>query len=158
MFSTGETPNGCGYVVRTAVDGVRTTAADYLLKNNVRENVTIKTNTLVDKIVIETRDGALQATGVEVVAEDETRSVLKARKEVIISAGAYASPAILLRSGIGPKEEIVKHGIPSLIDLPGVGKNLLDHLVSLQSSLLATKSKKLDCSSLADCLGFLRSQ
>ena len=49
-------------------------------------------------------------------------------KEVILSAGAIGSPQILLLSGIGPREQLQKHGIPLLFDLPGVGQNLQDHL------------------------------
>ena len=51
-----------------------------------------------------------------------------ARQEVILSAGALDSPKLLLLSGIGPKEELSKYGIPVIHDLPGVGKNLHDHL------------------------------
>jgi choline dehydrogenase-like flavoprotein len=53
---------------------------------------------------------------------------INASKEVILSSGAFGSPQILLRSGVGPKEEIIKHGIEHKIDLPGVGKNLQDHI------------------------------
>ena len=49
-------------------------------------------------------------------------------KEVIVSAGAVGSPQLLLLSGIGPRDELEKHGIPLIVDLPGVGKNLQDHL------------------------------
>lgn len=52
-------------------------------------------------------------------------------KEVILSAGAVGSPQILLLSGIGPREELEKHKIPVVVDLPGVGKNLEDHMFTL---------------------------
>ena len=52
-------------------------------------------------------------------------------KEVILSAGAVGSPHILLLSGIGPQEELQKHDIPVIVDLPGVGKNLQDHIFTL---------------------------
>lgn len=52
---------------------------------------------------------------------------LSARKEVIVSAGAFQSPQLLMVSGIGPCHELSKHGIPCIKDLPGVGKNMQDH-------------------------------
>lgn len=56
----------------------------------------------------------------------------KARKEVIINVGPYCSPGILLRSEIGCRKELEELGSPSVINLPGIGKNLRDHLVSFQ--------------------------
>lgn len=133
MFTTGSNPQGCGHVPRTVWQGVRTTGADYITKSCRRENITIKTNTLVDKVVLERQDNssALRAVGVKLVSADGTKTVVRARREVIISGGAYCSPAILLRSGIGAKDEVERFGITCEIDLPGVGKNLIDHLVSL---------------------------
>jgi choline dehydrogenase-like flavoprotein len=61
---------------------------------------------------------------------------IQARKEVIVSGGAYCSPTILMRSGLGPKAELASHGIECKVDLPGVGKNLMDHLVRTKSPLL----------------------
>lgn len=52
-----------------------------------------------------------------------------AKREVIISSGAYGSPPVLLRSGIGPRVELEQLGIHTNVDLLGVGKNLMDHLV-----------------------------
>ena len=53
---------------------------------------------------------------------------MKANNEVVLSSGAFGSPQIMLRSGVGPEEEIVKHGIEHIHELPGVGKNLQDHI------------------------------
>lgn len=50
------------------------------------------------------------------------------RHEVILSGGAYESPHLLLLSGVGPAAELANHNIPVVVDLPGVGKNLRDHL------------------------------
>lgn len=80
-------------------------------------------------IIEKDADGELRATGVRAVKADGTVVEIKARKEVIVSGGSYCSPNILNRSGIGAKDELEKHGITTLVDLPGVGKNLMDHLV-----------------------------
>ncbi|KAF2261412.1 glucose-methanol-choline oxidoreductase-like protein [Lojkania enalia] len=129
MFSTGETPQGCGDVLRTVHQGIRSTAADFITKGYRRENVTIKTDATVDKILLEKKDGDLTATGVLTVSKDGQERAYYARKEVIISAGAYCSPTILMRSGIGAKDELEEHGIDCVVDLPGVGKNLMDHVL-----------------------------
>ena len=93
-------------------------------------NLSILTNTAVDKVTLELHGREMKATGVNVVSANGDKSTYKARKEIISSAGAYCSPAILLRSGVGAKEEVERHEIKHQIDLPGVGRNLLDHLVS----------------------------
>lgn len=131
MFTRGDNPQGCGHVPRTVWQGIRSTGADYISKSYRCENITIKTNTLVDKVLLERQNGssAVQAVGVKLISADGTNTIVRARKEVIISGGAYCSPAILLRSGIGSKEEVERFGITNEIDLPGVGKNLMDHLI-----------------------------
>ncbi|QKX55584.1 uncharacterized protein TRUGW13939_02678, partial [Talaromyces rugulosus] len=131
MFSTGETPHGAGHVVRTVYEGLRTTSADFILNEKEQVgNIKIKTDTSVNRVVLE-GDAAsgLRATAVQVQGADGIEHTYFARKEIVISCGAYCSPAVLLRSGIGPKEELAKHGIECLVDLPGVGKNLMDHLI-----------------------------
>ena len=132
MFTAGDNPHGCGHAPRTVWQGIRTTGADYITKSHRRENITIKTNALVDKVILERQDdsSALRAVGVKVLSADGTNTIVRARKEVVVSGGAYCSPAILLRSGIGAKDEVEEFGINSEMDLPGVGKNLMDHLVS----------------------------
>lgn len=76
-------------------------------------------------------DGKKHATGIRVWPRDtnstEPSFTVKARKEVIIAAGALHSPQILQRSGIGPAEILQKADIPVVVDLPGVGRNLQDH-------------------------------
>lgn len=130
MFTTGETPHGCGHVMRTIHQGIRSTAADFITKGFRRENITIKTDVTVDKVILsKADDGELTATGVLALSKEGAQVSYKARKEVILSAGAYCSPPILLRSGIGPKSELQKHGIECQVDLPGVGKNLQDHVL-----------------------------
>ncbi|TWU07959.1 Alcohol dehydrogenase [acceptor] [Stieleria varia] len=75
----------------------------------------------VDRVVL-TGD---QATGVRLVDGE----VIHARQRVILSAGSIATPTILMRSGIGDAEHLRAHGIDSIIDLPGVGRGLQDHLI-----------------------------
>lgn len=96
----------------------------------------IKTDTIVDKITIEGEAGDLRATAVQVIEKDGSARKIMARKEVIVSGGAYCSPTILMRSGLGPKAELTSHNIECKVDLPGVGKNLMDHLVGLWLRLL----------------------
>ncbi|RGP80919.1 hypothetical protein FLONG3_969 [Fusarium longipes] len=130
MFATGENPHGCGHSVRTVHQGLRTTSADFITKQKPRDNLHLMVETHVDKVIIDKdAQGELRATGVRAVKPDGTVVELKASKEIIVSGGAYCSPNILNRSGIGAKEELEKHGITTLVDLPGVGKNLQDHLI-----------------------------
>ena len=128
MFSSGVTARGCGHAMRTTWQGNRTTAADYIVKDRQRPNVTIKCDVTVDKVIIEKEaDGSLRAKGVECQDNEGNKFKFMASKEVLINCGAYGSPAVLLRSGIGPKAELAEVGIECKVDLPGVGKNLQDH-------------------------------
>ncbi|KAG8671264.1 hypothetical protein FPOAC2_04594 [Fusarium poae] len=130
MFATGENPHGCGHSVRTVHQGLRTTSADFITKQKPRDNLHLMVETHVEKVLIEKdAQGELKATGVRAAKPDGTFVEFKASKEVIVSGGAYCSPNILNRSGIGAKDELEKHGITTLVDLPGVGKNLQDHLI-----------------------------
>ena len=129
MFAHGNNPHGCGHATRTVYKGLRTTGADFVTKPQ-QKNVDLLVETHVDKIIIQKdENGDLKATGVRAIKADGSVIELKARKEIIVSGGSYCSPNILNRSGIGAKDELEKHGITTLVDLPGVGKNLMDHLV-----------------------------
>lgn len=129
MFSHGENPHGCGHATRTVYEGIRTTGADFVTKARRRDNIVILTETYVDKVLFKDTEGEVVATGVRAVGADGVPFELTATKEVIISGGAYCSPNILQRSGIGAKVELAALDIPVVIDLPGVGKNLMDHLI-----------------------------
>lgn len=87
-----------------------------------RPNLTVLTDCLVDKILLE--EG--RAVGVRVRQDGVSRDY-RAAAEVIVSAGAIASPAILQRSGIGPGPTLQAHGLEIVHDLPGVGRNLQEH-------------------------------
>ncbi|KAF6803934.1 gmc oxidoreductase [Colletotrichum sojae] len=129
MFTHGNNPHGCGHAPRTVYKGSRSTAADFVTNENTKNNLHILTETHVDKVIVETVDGELKATGVRAVKADGSVVEIKVRKEVVVSGGAYCSPNILNRSGIGAKDELEKFGILTLVELPGVGKNLMDHLI-----------------------------
>lgn len=122
MFSTGIRWHGVGHSLRTVHNGTRISGADYLR----RSRVTVRLNCRVAKVLI---DPSNRAYGVELINETTKRvSQIHCRREVILSLGTYASPHVLLLSGVGPKEDLYEAGVPPLVDLPGVGKNLEDHL------------------------------
>ena len=87
-----------------------------------RPNLTVKSGALTTRIVVEGR----RARGVDVVRQGRIET-LRADREVIVSAGAFNSPHLLMLSGIGPADHLREHGITPLLDLPGVGRNLQDH-------------------------------
>jgi choline dehydrogenase-like flavoprotein len=129
MFSHGENPHGCGHAPRTVHKGIRTTGACFITKSHRRDNIVILCETYVDKVLFQDVKGEVVATGVRAVSADGVPFDLTATKEVVISGGAYCSPNILQRSGIGAKDELAALSIPSVVNLPGVGKNLMDHLI-----------------------------
>lgn len=131
MFSTGDVCHGVGHAPRTVHKGIRTTSADFVTNEYHRPNVDIQTDATVDRVVLEPgADGdGLRATGALVRTADGTARTFHAKKEVIVSAGAYCSPAILKRSGLGPRDELEDLGIECQLELPGVGRNLMDHMV-----------------------------
>ena len=121
----GAEQEGVGYYQTTQKNGQRCSAAKAYLKPIMdRPNLTILTETHINKILVENN----RAIGVECIDKNQQSFQLKASKEVLLSSGAFGSPQILLRSGIGPAEEIIKHGIEHVMELPGVGKNLQDHI------------------------------
>ena len=121
----GADQEGFGYYQTTQINGKRCSAAKaYLVPILDRDNLTVMTDTQVNKILIDDN----QAKGVECIDSDNNSFTIIASKEVILSSGAFGSPQILLRSGAGPANEISRHGIDPHVDLPGVGKNLQDHI------------------------------
>lgn len=103
-------------------DGIRWNAAlGYLDPVRHQGNLTIVGEALVDRVLLR----AGRAIGVEAIVEGESRRIMAER--VVLAAGAYGSPAILLRSGIGPVDELTTLGIEARHALPGVGKALADH-------------------------------
>jgi choline dehydrogenase-like flavoprotein len=110
---------GVGPTPRNVRDGVRmSTALTYLADARRRRNIAIRSEALVDRVeLVEGR-----ATGVRLADGEPIEA-----GEVVISAGAYASPMILARSGIGPADHLTRLGMEVVTDLPGVGENLVDH-------------------------------
>jgi len=119
---------GNAYFQMTQRRGVRWSATKAFLRPVLkRPNLSVRTGALVERVAIEVRDGERRATGVVVRFADGTQT-LRARREVILSAGAIGSPQILQLSGVGPPELLRRHGIEVVAELPGVGENLHDHL------------------------------
>jgi choline dehydrogenase-like flavoprotein len=117
----GPVQAGVGYYQLTQRNSRRSsTAVAYLRDAERRPNLTVKTGAQVRRITFE----ANRATGVELM--DGSR--LRARREVIVAAGAIGSPRLLMLSGIGPADHLRQVGIPVVHDLPGVGENLQDHI------------------------------
>ena len=107
----------------TVTRGRRGSTARVFLKPAMRRpNLTVETHALVSRVRFEGR----RAVGVDYVQRGAGRAAAAAR-EVILAGGVYGSAQLLLLSGIGPAEQLNKHGIKTLVDLPGVGKNLIEH-------------------------------
>ena len=115
----GPSANGVGPYPMNIVNGVRVnTGMAYLdEKTRARDNLTLRADTLVDRVIF---DGQ-HAIGVRLASGEE---ILAA--EVILSAGTYGSAAVLMRSGIAPAQQSKRLGIPVVANLP-VGENLVDH-------------------------------
>ena len=120
----GERIEGVGIVQLNVRKGWRcSTAAGYLKPNLSRKNLALMTRTHVRKILFEGR----RAVGVEVEERGAVKRI-RARREVIVSGGAINSPMLLMNSGVGPAGELKAVGIEPRHDVPGVGKNLQDHV------------------------------
>ncbi|MEH6476031.1 MAG: choline dehydrogenase [Sneathiella sp.] len=115
---------GFGPMHMTVDKGRRaSTAHAYLKPIKNRKNLTVLTRCLAEKVnFIDKR-----AVSVE-ISRNGVKETLEASKEVILSAGSIGSPTLLQRSGIGPAEKLQEKGIDPIVDLPGVGANLQDHL------------------------------
>ncbi|MDJ0632307.1 MAG: GMC family oxidoreductase N-terminal domain-containing protein [Xenococcaceae cyanobacterium MO_188.B29] len=99
------------------------TAVAYLNPILERSNFKVLTKAQVNRLLIEGN----RVVGVEYI-KDGTTHCVEAQQEVIVSGGAYESPKLLMLSGIGPAEELKTHNLSVVVDLPGVGQNLQDHL------------------------------
>ena len=117
-----ETQEGVGVCQQNASGGLRYSTSIGYLDHHSLPNLTVTTRALITKVLIDQG----RATGVEVTTA-EGRTTIRATREVILSAGVYGSPQLLMLSGVGPAGHLREHGITVVADLP-VGDNLHDHL------------------------------
>jgi choline dehydrogenase len=121
----GPEQDGAGYYQVTQKNGTRVSCASaYLTPIRSRPNLTVRTGTLVARVLIENN----RAVGVECVQGNNIEK-LHAEREVVLSAGTVNSPQLLILSGIGPSGHLEDLDITVEVDLPGVGENLQDHLL-----------------------------
>jgi choline dehydrogenase-like flavoprotein len=119
----GTQQEGVGYYDVTIRDGRRwSTATAFLKPIRERRNLTVLTGAHAERVLLEGK----QAVGVQALVNG-VHLQLKARKEVLLAAGAFGSPHLLMLSGIGPEAELKPQGIAVQHELPGVGQNLQDH-------------------------------
>ncbi len=124
----GATQEGVGLYQVTHKNGERFSAAKaYITPNLGRKNLTLMTGAHTTRILLEDQ----RAVGVEAHVGGELIQ-LKAKREVLLCAGALQSPQLLMLSGIGSGAQLQKHGISTVRDLPGVGANLHDHIDVVQ--------------------------
>lgn len=119
----GPVQTGAG-AYQTTIRGARrcSAATGYLRPASGRANLKVRTGVQIQRVVIENG----RAIGVEVI-ESGRPSVLRAEREVLLTSGAIGSPWLMLRSGLGPADELRTSGVEVVADLPEVGRNLHDH-------------------------------
>ncbi len=126
-FNCGDN-SGVGYFDVTQRNGWRVSSAKAFLKPvRSRANLTVWTRATAERLQLAVTDGHTRCTGVTLLRGSE-RVTVRATREVILSAGAIATPQLLQLSGIGPAPLLREHGIDVRHELPGVGANLQDHL------------------------------
>ncbi|HEU0221486.1 MAG TPA: choline dehydrogenase [Paracoccaceae bacterium] len=119
----GEKQEGFGPMEQTVWKGRRWSAASAYLKPAIRRGNVALVRAFARRVVVE--EG--RAVGVEIGRGGRTE-VIRARAEIILAASSINSPKLLMLSGIGPSAHLAQHGIPAVVDRPGVGQNLQDHL------------------------------
>lgn len=120
-------PIGVGFYQVNQKNGQRhSTATAYLKPCRNRSNLTINTGTQVTRLLWERN----RIVGVECIQDGGITNKIKVTREVILCSGAINSPQLLMLSGIGSAEHLKALGIPVIVDLPGVGQNLQDHLIA----------------------------
>jgi choline dehydrogenase len=120
----GASQEGAGFFQTTTKGGRRASAAvAYLRPAKSRSNLHVETSALAERILFEGR----RAVGVQYRQAGTSRKA-RARREVLISGGAFNSPQLLQLSGVGPAELLRQHGIEVVLDAPGVGHDLQDHM------------------------------
>ena len=127
-FNLGDN-EGCGYFEVNQKKGIRWNTAKAFLRSasNRRGSLEIMTGCRVQRLDIVKTDNGLHCRGVEFTGGGQ-QWFAESAHETILTAGAIGSPQILQLSGVGPADLLQQHGIPVLLDAPGVGENLQDHL------------------------------
>jgi choline dehydrogenase len=150
----GMQQEGAGLYQLTIKDGKRhSTAAAFLVPILQRPNLTVTTGALVTRLLFE----GTRTIGVEYLHEGTLHQV-RVNSEVILSAGAFDSPKLLMLSGIGDAEHLKALGIPVVADLPGVGQNLQDHPVVSVAHEATQNLHTASTSSIAEAGLFLHTQ
>ncbi|CAK9115324.1 4-pyridoxate dehydrogenase (4-pyridoxic acid dehydrogenase) (4-PADH) [Durusdinium trenchii] len=113
----------------TIRDGKRCSTGTAFLEPHMgaRPNLTVSCQALAQRVLLEGK----RAVGVEYVDAAGQAHEVRATKEVVVACGTYATPGLLLRSGVGPAKELAAAGVETKLDLPAVGKNLTDHMLLL---------------------------
>jgi choline dehydrogenase-like flavoprotein len=121
----GAKQDGAGWYQLTAHGGQRQSAAQCFLKPELRrENLTVLTGHVAGRVVIENR----RARAIECREKDGSPLLIRANREIVLTAGSFHSPKILMLSGIGPRDVLEKHGITVIHESDEVGRNYQDHV------------------------------
>lgn len=121
----GAGQEGAGWYQVTASDGQRQSAAFCFLKPELgRENLTLLTGHSVSRIVVENR----RAVAVESKDAEGKDVLIRASKQIVLTAGSFQTPKLLMLSGIGPRDELARHGIDIVHEADEVGRNYQDHV------------------------------
>jgi choline dehydrogenase len=131
----GRRQEGVGFYQTYVNDGVRVNSVGSYLTDEVRArpNLTIESFTLATGVLFEGQGKRLRAAGL--AYEDHSNNgrvpkTVSASREVLVCCGTIDSPKLLMLSGLGPPEELRRNGIETRVSLPGVGKNLQDHVIA----------------------------
>jgi len=158
----GEKQEGCSRLQSTTRNSERWSVSKaFLWPAMSRPNFEVVSLADVLKVDVDcskkTKDGKCQATGVLLRDRTGTEMHVKAAKEVVLTASAVMTPKIMMLSGIGPKEHLESKGIKTLVDLPGVGKNLQDHnfLIMIFNGTKPVSYRKVDATSVSALANWL---
>lgn len=147
-YNSGD-PEGVSRMQLNLRDGERfNTWRAYLKPVSDNDRLTVVTGARVHRLVTEGTGDDLRVTGAELTVDGMRRTITA--DTVVLCAGALGSPEILLRSGIGPADELRDLGIEPVLDLPGVGKNLQDHFLS-PVIYTTREDRPVDISPVAPC-------
>ncbi len=126
-FNTGNNA-GCAYFEVNQRRGIRLNTAKAFLKPAAqRPNLTVMTGCHVERLLLEKTESGTVCRGVQFTGGGQAYTA-HAQRETVLAAGAIGSPHILQLSGIGEGGHLQRHGVTPVVDLPGVGENLQDHL------------------------------